>query len=212
MQDRFIIASSWFNRPRVPYWSGDLPFGAPLNDVMTRRIAMATSTLVLVLSAVALVWSVDGEDRAESSVPWAEAIGAPAADVPGVDVPGLPRYPGSARVAYGSEVMDGLATTQARYEVVAELDAVREFYRHVFQTQGWSEVDVRFSQGRWGFLVVSGQREARVRIKARGALVEIAIGLSEPVLPTGRSSPTMPAVASSASIRPGLDRIGSRHP
>jgi hypothetical protein len=185
-----------------------------LNDVMTRGIGMATLTVALVLSAFAVVWSVSGEDVAETSVPQVEAMGTPTADVPGDDVPGLPRYPGSVRVEYGSEITDGLATTQARYAVTAELDAVREFYRHAFQTQGWSEVDVRFSQGRWTFLVVSGQREARVRIESRGALVEIAIGLSEPIPPTARSTlvMAMTMTASSASIRPWPDRIGTRRP
>ena len=63
----------------------------------------------------------------------------------------------------------------------AELDAVREFYRQVFRTEGWSEVDVRFTPGTWRFLVVSGRREARIRIESRGTLVDIEIGLGEPI-------------------------------
>jgi hypothetical protein len=214
MHGRFIVSSSSFNRRRIRYQTGDLQLdvGVQHNDVTIRGIRMATLALALVLSAYTLAWSLDGEDRAASSVTPVEVMAEFTADVPGVDVPGLPRYPGSARVEYNVEVANGLATTQARYAVTAEIDAVREFYRQVFRSEGWSEVDVRFSRGRWTFLVVSGEREARVRIKSRGALVEITLGLSEPTMPAAGSALLMPLTASTASNPPPPDRIGIRLP
>ena len=145
------------------------------------RVAIVALGLAVV--AVALTWLLCGSrpgrlvDRSPRP---AAAPAAPTADVPGAEFPGLPRYPGSVRIAYSQRVEGGLVVTEANYAAQAELDAVRELYRQVFQSEGWSVVDVRFSQDRWTFFVVQGAREALIEIESRGALVEVALGLSEP--------------------------------
>ena len=178
---------------------------------------MSTVRLALALSAYVLVFGPLGDVVEGPTVLRVEAMRASTAGLsgPGLSgpgLPGLPPYPGAACIEYAVDVADGLATIEAQYTVAAELDAVREFYRQVFQTQGWSEVDARFWRDRWTFLVVSGQREARIRLKDRGEVVEIAIGVSEPVASTARSGPTMLAGPRSASTRPRPGRNDSRHP
>jgi hypothetical protein len=121
----------------------------------------------------------------------------PAEDVPGEDVPGLPRYPDSVRVGYERGERDGLAVIRARYLTTEGLDAVRGFYRGVFQSEEWKEADASFSEDGWTFHVTNGEREATIRISDLGPSVETSIELSHP-LPeetTTRSSTPEPAPA-----------------
>jgi hypothetical protein len=114
----------------------------------------------------------------------------PPADVPGTDLAGLPRYPGSVRVGYRREEAANLAITDVEYVTAVALDHVREFYRGVFRSEGWTDVDARFSEGQWTFFVVSGKREALVLIETRQSLTNIDIHLSEPIGGGGSSPET----------------------
>jgi hypothetical protein len=105
----------------------------------------------------------------------------PAEDVPGEDVPGLPRYPDSVRVGYERGERDGLAVIRARYLTTEGLDAVRGFYRGVFQSEEWEEADASFSEDGWTFHVTNGEREATIRISDLGPSVETSIELTEPL-------------------------------
>ena len=174
---------------------------------------MATLTRALLLSMFALLWTSGYAVGVQTYSPVVQVVGASLVDVPGAELVSLPRYPGSVRVEYSTTVADGFARTLARYEVASDMDAVRAFYRVVFQQQGWSEVDAQFSQGQWSFLVVSGLREARIRLTARSGVADIAIDLSEPATVTGRHAPTPPRDATDGTpsfSRP--DRGDSRHP
>lgn len=104
----------------------------------------------------------------------------PAADVPGEDVPGLPRYPDSVRTGYERGERGGLVVIRARYLTTEGLDAVRGFYRGVFQSEDWEEADADFSEDEWTFYVTNGEREATVRISDLGPSVETSIELTEP--------------------------------
>ena len=119
----------------------------------------------------------------------------PAEDVPGEDVPGLPRYPGSVRVGYERGERDGLAVIRAKYLTTEGLDAVRGFYRGVFQSEEWEEADASFSEDGWTFHVTNGEREATVRISDLGPNVEASIELSHPLpeVSTTRNSTPEPA-------------------
>lgn len=87
-------------------------------------------------------WAMAGGGRIEeASRPkqplLAEKVAVPAQDVPGKDISGLPRYPGSVRVSYAREDLEGVVWIEARYVTSTEPDAVREFYRDVFRSEGW---------------------------------------------------------------------------
>lgn len=154
------------------------------------RVVVVAVGLVLAVAAVAwILGAQQGRNSASATPNPAATAGVAAGDVPGADLVGLPRYPGSVRVAYQQRVesANGLMLSDVEYVAWAELDAVREFYRAVFQSGGWTVVDVRFSQERWTFFVVQGGREAHVRLEARGTVVGIVIGLSEPDLGGGAS-------------------------
>lgn len=101
-------------------------------------------------------------------------------EVSGSDLADLPRYPGSIRVDHEREVLNGLIHTRLEYEADAELDAVREFYRDVFRSEGWSVADFDFSGSEWTFFVISEEREAFVDLKPRADAVEIELEISEP--------------------------------
>ncbi len=105
----------------------------------------------------------------------------PAEDVPGEEIPGLPRYPDSVRVGYERGERDGLAVIRAKYLTTEGLDAVRGFYRGVFQSEEWEEADAAFSEDGWSFYVTNGEREATVRISDLGPSVEVSIELSHPL-------------------------------
>lgn len=105
----------------------------------------------------------------------------PSFDVPGADIPGLPPYPGATRVEYRQVMVGDLLETEAEYVMTGDLGPVHDFYRAVFDEQGWAVADLGIYQGEWTFFVISGEREALVEIEGRGPLVEIEIELSEPL-------------------------------
>ncbi len=109
----------------------------------------------------------------------------PTIDVTGADIEGLPRYPGSVRVEYQNLIVGEFLETEVEYVVAAELGPVHDFYREVFQDEGWVVADIGIYQGEWTFFIVSGEREANVELEARQSLVEIEIELSEPLEESG---------------------------
>lgn len=106
----------------------------------------------------------------------------PERDVPGEDIHGLPRYPGSIRTEYRQEVINDLLDTEVEYLVSAELEEVHDYYRTVFDEEGWSVADLGIYMGEWTFFVISGSREALVELEVEYGLVEIEIETSEPVI------------------------------
>lgn len=121
-----------------------------------------------------------------------EKTAVPTSEVPGADVPGLPRFPGASRVEY-RQVIDGdLLETEVEYVVANDLEVVHDFYRDVFDEQGWKVADLGVYQGEWTFFVISGEREALMEIESRGELIEIEIEITEPLGTIG-TTPTTPA-------------------
>lgn len=104
----------------------------------------------------------------------------PLVDVPGHDIPGLPRYPEARRIEYRQTVENNLVLTEAQYVTTADFETVHEYYRQVFNTEGWLVADANFYQREWTFLVTAGGQEALVEVEAEGPLVEIEIELSNP--------------------------------
>lgn len=107
----------------------------------------------------------------------------PSEDVPGKDVPDLPRYPGSVRVEYERSQHDALILIRTRYLSAEKLDAVRGFYRGVFQSEDWRMANAEFSDGEWNFLAVKGEREADIEVRSHGAGAEAEVRISEPLSP-----------------------------
>lgn len=105
----------------------------------------------------------------------------PINDVTGADVDGLPRFPGAVRVEYRHVMIGDLIETEVEYVAAAELDAVHDYYRRLFDEEGWTVADLGIYQGEWTFFIVSGEREAIVELEARQSLVEVEIEMSEPV-------------------------------
>lgn len=116
----------------------------------------------------------------------------PKKDVPGADVPSLPRYPGSVRVEYERGERDGLVLTRARYLTRENRDVVRGFYRGIFRAREWTVANVEFSEDRWEFFVVQGEREARVGIESRSPGTAVDVRSSSPV-PAEESKEEQPA-------------------
>jgi hypothetical protein len=105
----------------------------------------------------------------------------PKADVPGEDFSDLPRYPGSVRTKYERRVSKaGIVLFDTEYVASAELADVREFYRGVFRSEGWTVAGLDVTEGEWDFLVTKGVREAVIEIEIREGLVETEIEVSEP--------------------------------
>jgi hypothetical protein len=105
----------------------------------------------------------------------------PKADVPGEDFSDLPRFPGSVRTKYERRVSNvGLVLVDTEYVASAELAEVREFYRGVFRSEGWTVASLDVTEGEWDFLVTKGDREAVIEIETRRGLVETEIEVSEP--------------------------------
>ena len=117
--------------------------------------------------------------RLETPPPAAEPS-TPSNDVPGKDISGLPRYPGSVRSQYTREDLDEVIWTEVEYVTAAAVDAVREYYRGVFRTEGWSVGDVGFSNGAWSFFVIQDEREVYVELQPRDEIVEVDFELTEP--------------------------------
>ena len=113
----------------------------------------------------------------------------PAEDVPGKDMPDLPRYPGSVRVEYERKELEPLVFTRVRYLSRARLDVIRGFYRGVFRAEGWKVANVEFSEDRWTFLVLHGEREANIMIEPHDRdVTRVDIRFSEP-LPEKKPAP-----------------------
>jgi hypothetical protein len=105
----------------------------------------------------------------------------PKADMPGEDFSDLPRYPGSVRTKYERHVSNaGLVLVDTEYVASARLGNVREFYRGVFRSGGWTVASLDVTEGEWDFLVTKGDREAVIEIEIRKGLVETEIEVSEP--------------------------------
>ena len=124
---------------------------------------------MLILSGFAVSWALSQRQQAPQVSPETTTAASsprttvsaplpPREDVPGEEVRGLPRYPGSVRVGYERGERDGLAVIRARYLTTEEIDAVRGFYRGVFQSEGWIESDAAFSEDRWTFYVTDDER------------------------------------------------------
>lgn len=109
-------------------------------------------------------------------------MSVPALDMPGKDVPGLPRFPGSTRVEYRQVSSGDLLETEVEYVMTGDLEPVHDFYRDVFDNEGWVVADLGIYQGEWTFFVINGEREALVEIEARGPLVEVEIEVTEPLV------------------------------
>ena len=168
------------------------------------RTALLTALLApaLLLAGFAVGWVMagdgwelarGGEVRKHSAqkAPPATSPELPARDVSGADISGLPRYPGSARVAYVREIQGELVWTEVEYLADARLERVREFYRDAFRTEGWAVGDVGFSQGAWVYFVMDGEREVILELQPRGGLVEVDMEMTEPA-PQGTSGAPPP--------------------
>jgi hypothetical protein len=157
---------------------------------------VAALALALLMTGGTLGWTVAGQSgwtlagygelpeetrpsRLEAPPPAPEAS-IPEKDVPGGNISGLPRYPGSVRIHYRREDLDNVVWTEVRYVTSADIDAVREFYRDVFRTEGWSVGDVGFSEGTWNFFVIDGEREVYIELEPRDEIVEVDFELTEP--------------------------------
>lgn len=139
-----------------------------------------------------------------------------AGDAAGVDLADLPRYPGAVRVAFTQSRFDGLETTTVRYEAVAHLEPVRAFYRQTIEANGWTVGDVTYSERQWAFLLISGTREAILKLVSAGPNVTIAIQLGElvgsttiPVLGVATPRPTAPPQPALPSDDGGGDGRGA---
>lgn len=149
----------------------------------SRRLTSALAFATVVIIGLAAWLLADREPAPTSAPPEEEATGeapplAPAAS--GREIPDLPRYPGSRRVGYETRTEGDLVSVEARYVTTAEPDAVREFYREVFEEEEWSVVDYDYTRGEWHFFVAKDEREAIVAFGPRGEATEIDIEFSEP--------------------------------
>jgi hypothetical protein len=142
----------------------------------------------------------------------------PPEDVPGGDISGLPRYPGSVRVEYERGQRDDLKVVRVTYLTRDGLDAIRDFYRGIFRAEKWKMANVEFSEDRWTFLVVHGEREAHVRIEPHNRdVTKAGIELTEPLpqketpqkpeagLAPQEPVPPQPATPTTAPASPTLD-------
>jgi hypothetical protein len=171
----------------------------------TSRVIVASLALILVLAGYLAGWALNhqrSEKFTEANSPSTTALSEqtaprtsepvahiPSEDVPGAEISDLPRYPGSVRVEYERGQREGLKVVRARYLTRDGLDAVRGFYRGVFRAKGWKVANVEFSEDRWTFLVVHGEREGNIEIEPYGRDVsKVDLVLSEP-LPEKETAP-----------------------
>ena len=124
--------------------------------------------------------SVQAASSIITAVPTAD-LSVPALDVPGDDIPGLPRYPGMRRVEFRHDVLGDLLETEVEYVMDGTLESVHDFYRQVFDDEGWNVADLHIFQGEWTFFVIQDDREALVELESRGPLIEVEIELTEPI-------------------------------
>jgi hypothetical protein len=185
-------------------------------------LGVLASALILALVGFGFGWFLSGRQIANlkegpgspltiSNTTTKPDASLPKADVPGEDFSDLPRYPGSVRTKYERRVSTaGLVLVDTEYVASAELAEVREFYRGVFRTEGWTEAGLDVSEGEWDFLVTKGAREAVIEIEIREGLVETEIEVSEPRKETevqkDSASPQTPKQAAPApSTSPSSD-------
>jgi hypothetical protein len=154
-------------------------------------LGVLASALILALVGFGFGWFLSGQQIANleegpgspstvSTTPKPDAS-LPKADVPGEDFSDLPRYPGSVRTKYERRVSKaGIILFDTEYFASAELAEVREFYRGVFRTEGWTVASLDVTEGEWDFLVTKGAREAVIEIEIQEGLVETEIEVSEP--------------------------------
>jgi hypothetical protein len=155
-------------------------------------VGVLASALILALVGFGFGWFLSGRQIANlkegpgspsaiSNTTAKPDASLPKADVPGEDFSDLPRYPGSVRTKYERRVSTaGLVLVDTEYVASAELAEVREFYRGVFRSEGWTVASLDVSEGEWDFLVTKGDREAVIEIELREGLVETEIEVSEP--------------------------------
>ena len=157
-------------------------------------LVVAVFALPLVLAAFTVGWTLsglhlEGPQASPQSQPVASTLPAEEArprtvaeeDVPGQDIAGLPRPPGSTRVGYRQERLEGFARTRLEYVTdAAGPDEVRAFYRESFASEGWVVADLGFSPEEWYFFVVKDDREALVEINTLHKPVVVEIELTDP--------------------------------
>lgn len=112
----------------------------------------------------------------------------PAGDVRGEAIPGLPRCPGSVRVAYSETATDGLSVVRARYLAEPPPGAVRDFYAGVFGPGDWEMANVEYAGGEWYLLATRGAREAVVEVSSRGGDSLVKLEVSRPLVQEGGAS------------------------
>jgi hypothetical protein len=110
-----------------------------------------------------------------------DQLATPILDVPGDDVPGLPRFGDARRVEYRQTIDGELIETEVEYVVADQLEVVHDFYRTVFEEQGWTVADLGVYQGEWTFFVIQDDREALLELESRGPLIEVEIEIIEPI-------------------------------
>jgi hypothetical protein len=155
-------------------------------------LGVLASALILALVGFGFGWFLSGQQIANlkegpgspsttSNTPAKPDATLPKADVPGEDFSDLPRYPGSVRTKYERRVSTaGLILVDTEYVASASLSDVREFYRGVFRTEGWTEAGLDVTEGEWDFLITKADREAVIEIEMRRGLVETEVEVSEP--------------------------------
>lgn len=164
---------------------------------MTTLIAFTVAAALLLLIGVVIGRQTAGNQPVANRSTAAPSIttapiadmAAPEFDVPGEDIPGLPRFPGMTRVEYRQVILGELLETEVEYVMEGTLEPIHDFYRQVFEDEGWSVGDLHIFQGEWTFFVIQDDREALVELESRGPLVEVEIELTEPV-PTQMSDVT----------------------
>lgn len=147
------------------------------------RVALTTgvaAAVALILAGFLAGWVLaprsSGGAAEAPALPHATTNVAPGdEDVPGAEVPGMPRYPGSTRTQYQRADLGDVVATEAEYVTTDEPEDVREFYRGVFETEGWKEADVGFERREISYFVIKGEREAQVEIEEYGEVTEIEI-------------------------------------
>ena len=174
-------------------------------------LIVAVFSLPLVLAAFATGWTLSALERQNPqpglpkpqsvapTVPTEEAVPRVVAekDVPGEELAGLPRYPGSTRVGYRKERLEGLARTRAEYVTTADPDEIRAFYRRSFDSEGWIVADLGFSPEEWHFFVIRDEQEALIEIRALRKPTVVEIEMTGP-----EETSAVKAPASSPPVRP----------
>ena len=128
----------------------------------------------------------DNPTAINAVVPTAD-LSVPVLDVPGDNIPGLPPFPGMRRVEYRQVIIGDLLETEVEYVIEGPLEPIHDYYRQLFDDEGWKVADLHIFQGEWTFFIIQGEREALVELESRGPLVEVEIELTEPI-PAGMTS------------------------